>query len=263
MATIIFRQYEDGSGYATIGVAKGESFFAKYMVPDRTENFVEVERMENGSTKLTAKADIIAVVENLHDSRRGCKHIRFIRADRKAENAKGLNFVQPKAWPRLRVALGHAGVPTVHAQGGFGNAVAYSDEIAVPNYSLSGSSGWIILRKEIRKYLDALPALQDSGEIGKVWINHVGWMNTPDECAIHVVDHDPSGEEPPSYYDRPRGYHMSSNHQIFRVEYDKGSRLVKRIVSLRSNEKCNAVGYKVHPVARYIEVGKRLPAIEK
>lgn len=255
MATIIM----NGRGYDVIGLAKGESFFANFMIPEGIEEFTEVSRTEKGSAKLKTKAYTVAVVEGLHQSGRGCKHVRFIRAGR--GNAGELDFVQPKAWPRLRVALGHAGVQTVHVQGGFEGAVAYGDEIAVPNYSMSGSSGWIIRRKDIGKYLDALPALKDSGEIGLVWINHVGWMNTPDECAIHVVDHDPSNEEPPSYYDRPRGYRMSSNHQIFRVEYDKGSRLVKRIVDQRSGEECGAVGYKVHPVARYIETGKRLPAV--
>jgi len=243
-----------------IGIAKGQSFFAKYMIPDGTGNFAEVEHMNNGSTKLTAKVAMVAVVEGLHKSRRGAKHIRFVRGDRKAEGAKGLNFVQPKAWPRLRVALSHSNVPTVHALGGFGNAVAYRDEIAIPAYSMSGSRGWIIRRQEIGRYLNELPPLHDSGEIGVIWVDHTGWMNTPDECSIHVVDHDPSADEPPSYYDRARGSWMSSNHQIFRVEYDKGSRVVKRIVNLRSNEECGAVGWKVHPVVRYIEVGKRLPA---
>jgi len=258
MATIIINgEY----GYQVIGLAKDEVFFANCMVPDGIEEFAKVEYMENGSVKLESKTDIIVVVEGLHKSIRGCKHIRFIRADRKAEGAKGLNFVQPKAWPRLRVALGHFGVPSVHVPGGFENAVAYSDEMSVPNYSMSGSSGWIVRRKDVGKYLDALPPLKDSGEIGTVWVNHVGWMNTPDECAIHVVDHDPSDEEPPTYYDRPRGCHMSSNHQIFRVEFDRGSRLVKRIIDQRSGEKCGAVGYKVRPVARYIEMGKRFPAV--
>ncbi|MEI7425588.1 MAG: hypothetical protein WCK16_01510 [Candidatus Moraniibacteriota bacterium] len=261
MATIIFSQYDDGSGYAVVRIAKGENFFANFMIPEGIDAFAEIERTEKGSVKLTAKMYTIAVVEGLHQSGRGCKHVRFIRAGR--SDADGLSFVQPKAWPRLRVALGHANVPTVHVQGGFESAIAYSDEIAVPNYSMSGSSGWIIRRKDIGKFLDALPALRDSGEIKTVWINHVGWMNTPDECAICVVDHDPSNEEPPSYYDRPRGYSMSSNHQIFRVEFDKGSRLVKRIVDQSSGEECGAVGYRVHPVARYIEVGKRMPAVDK
>lgn len=249
-------------GIEIIGLTKGETFFANYMIPDGTDEFAEVEHMENGSTKLKVKIDVVAVVEGLHKSRRGCKHIRHIRADRKAEGASGLDFVQPKAWPRLRVALRHAGVPSVHVSGGFPLSVAYGDELAVPDYSMSGSHGWVIRRRDIGGYLDSLPPLKDSGEIGMVWINHVGWMNTPSECAIQVVNHDPTGESPPSYYDRPCGCRRSSNHLIFRVEYDKGSRLVKRIVDQRSDEECSAVGYKVRPVARYVKAGKRLPAID-
>jgi len=164
MVTIISEisvwRYGNLLAYAVISISKGDYFFSKYMIPNGTEKFAEVERMENGSTKLVAKEDLVAVVEGLHNSHLGCKHIRFLRADRKAEGAKGLDFVQPKAWPRLRVALRHSKVPTVHAQGGFENAVAYSDEMAVPDYSMSGSSGWIIRRKNIGRHLDALPALQ-------------------------------------------------------------------------------------------------------
>ena len=164
MTNVIFetsvRRYGSLLAYAVVSISKGDHFFSKYMIPNGTEEFAEVERMENGSTKLVAKEDLVAVVEGLHGSHLGAKHVRFLRADRKAEGAKGLDFVQPKAWPRLRVALRHAGESTVHAQGGFENAVAYSDEMAVPDYSMSGSSGWIIRRKNIGKYLDALPALQ-------------------------------------------------------------------------------------------------------
>ncbi len=164
MVTIIseasVRRYGTVLAFAVIGISKGDYFYSKYMIPNGTEELAEVERMENGSTKITAKTDLIAVVEGLHNSHLGAKHIRFFRTDRRAEGAKGLDFVQPKTWPRLRVALRHSQVPTVHAQGGFENIVAYSDEMAVPDYSVSGSGGWIVRRKEIKKYLDALPALQ-------------------------------------------------------------------------------------------------------
>ncbi len=248
-----------GYGNAVIGIDEGETFFANFMTPEGIENFTEVEQLERGSTRIKAKAALIMVVEGLHESKHGCKHIRFVRFDRRSEGAHGLNGIEEKKWPRLRAALCHCEVSRIHAQGGFGQAVAYSDEMAVPDYSMSGSWGWIVKRNDIEKYLDALPPLKDSGEIGMVWINHVGWMNTPDECHIVVVDHDPTNDEVPIYHDRPRGCEMSCNHQIFRVEYDKGSRLVKRIINQSTSKDCPGVGYKVQPVARYIEVGKRLP----
>lgn len=251
-----------GYGNAVVGIAKDEVFFANFMTPEGIENFAEIEQLERGSTKIKAKSALIMVVEGLHGSNKGCKHIRFVRFDRRSEGAKGLNTIEVKQWPRLRAALRYCEVPRIHAQGGFGQTLAYNDEIAVPDYSMSGSWGWVVRRKDIGKYLEALPALKDSGEIGMVWINHVGWMNTPDECRIDVADHDPTSDEAPTYYDRPRGCSMSCNHQIFRVQYDKGSRLVKRIVNQSTGEDCPGVGYKVQPVARYIEVGKRLPRID-
>ena len=164
MTTIISEisvwRYGNLLAFAVVSISKGDHFFSKYMIPNNVETLAEVERMENGSTKLVAKTDLIAVVEGLHNSHLGAKHVRFLRTDRKAEGAKGLDFVQPKAWPRLRVALRYSNVPTVHAQGGFNNVVAYSDELVVPDYSVSGSGGWIVRRKDIAKYLDALPALQ-------------------------------------------------------------------------------------------------------
>jgi len=250
-----------GYGNTVIGVGQGETFFASFMIPEGIENFGKIERVMRGATKIKAKSALIMVVEGLHPSKQGCKHIRFVRLDRGSEGA-GLATIEEKKWPRLRVALKHSNVPRIHVQGGFGQAVAYSDELAVPDYSMSGSWGWIVRREDIAKYLNALPPLNDSGEIGMVWINHVGWMNTPDECQIVVVDHDPTNEVAPTYHDRSRGCDMSANHLIFRVEYDKGSRLVKRIVNQSTNQDCARVGSKVLPVARYIEVGKRLPPID-
>jgi hypothetical protein len=242
--------------FSVIALRKGEAFFVKYMIPEGVENFIEGEP---SSSRKIAKMRVVAVVEGLHASGMGCKHMRFIRADRAHEGVESIDFVTPKAWPKLRVALKHANVPTTHVAGGFDNAVAYNDEVAVPDYSMSGSRGWIVQKREIGRYLDALPPLQDSGEVGTLWIDHVGWMNTPDECAIRIVDHDPSGEEAPSYYDRPRSCRMSENRQIFRVEYDRGSRLVKRIVHLHSEREQQAVGYAVHPGQRSLVVGKRVP----
>lgn len=250
--------FEDSRGYAIIGIAKKEIFFAKYLVPEGTDNFAEVEPV-NGSAKLTPRVDVIAVVEGLHTSRCGCKHVRFIRPDRRAEGARGLTFVEPKTWPRMRAALRHAGIPTLHAPGGFNEVVVgYSDEVAVADYSMAGSHGWIIIREKIPEYLDALPVLQDSGEVGSLFLEQVGWINTPDECSLRLSKEDPTEELPLSYYDRGRGCNVSSNRIIFRVEFDKGSRLVKKI-ELTSGEEMDKVCYKVHPVQRYISLGRRLP----
>jgi len=245
MATIIFEN--SCNGYLAIRISKGEEFFVNHMIPDDCRTFAKIERMENGSKKLTTKTDLLAIVESLHKSQKGCKHIRFIRNDRSKEGARGLQVVTPKQWPRLRVALGYAGKPATHVQGGFENAVAYSDEIAIPNYSMSGSSGWIVRRDEIGKYLDALPELKDSGKIEIFLVGIFGWMNVPDDCSIDIIKKDATEKLLPYTH-------------LYKVEYDKGSCLVKKITDVYSNKESTSVGYKVSPVARYIHLGRRLPA---
>ena len=67
-----------------------------------------------------------------------------------------------KFWPRLRKALHEAGVKTVHIPGG-GYPIHYRDEIVIPDYSMSGTHYFIIMRCDIGKYLDKLP-LDDAGK---------------------------------------------------------------------------------------------------
>ena len=240
-----------------IRMDKGDIIFSTHLVPDGVNLLVNIEQTKNGSKKITALVDILLVVENLHHSGRGCQHVRFIRAERK--DGLGLRFANPELWQKLRVALVYAEKSTFHAPGGFDRALIYQDERAVPNYSMAGANGWIILKNDINKYLSALPLLKDSGKIGFLWINHAGCIDTPEECSVQVVDHNPTGEKAPEYYDRYQGRYMSLNHQIFQVEYDEGSCIIKRIFNLTHKEECKKMSYKVNPYVRYVEVGRILP----
>ncbi len=69
---------------------------------------------------------------------------------------KGRVTDEVKAWPRLRKALQLAGVRSVNIPGGE-YPLHYADEIAVPDYNMSGAHYFVIPRKEIGKYLDQLP----------------------------------------------------------------------------------------------------------
>lgn len=246
--------------YCVVALQKGEVLLVEHMLTKGIEEFAEIKGEIKGELslkKVVPRQPLILLVENLREKR--CKHVRFARVDR---GAKGLDFARPKPWPRLRVALLHADVSPVHVLGGFENALVYQDEIAIPNYSISGSTGFIIPKREITKYLQSLPPLRDSGEIGTIWIDSVGWVNTPDEFSAKITNYDPTDEEPPSYYDRGRGEHVSFNRSVFRVEFDRGSRVVKKITHLFSGEDCEIITYAVKPFVRYIEVGKRLPNID-
>lgn len=234
------RTIKDGKGQPlAIGLKQGESFYANHMVPEGIEELVEVEQMENGSRKVTAKVTVIVGAEGVHGSRRGCKHIRFIRSAR--EDASGLHFAEAMKWPRLRVALGFAGLPTVIALGGLQSALVYRDEVAVANFAVSGSSGWIILRKDIGNYLEALPPIRDNGVIIKYHFESDESSRSRSICRFV--------EKPPAQEN------LSHTHRAYLVEYDEGSRLIKRIVDLYTGREQPARGYGTH----YLEVGKRFP----
>lgn len=83
--------------YQVVFLDREEAFFVKHMVPNDIGDIADVERTDNGSRRVTARTDLIAVVEGLHGSRRGCKHIRFLRANRWTDtSAEGLGFAKPQ-----------------------------------------------------------------------------------------------------------------------------------------------------------------------
>ena len=147
-----------------ISLSKGEMFFADFMIPEGIEKLATVEQLKTGSTKIVTTADVVAVVEGLHLSKKGCKHIRFARFAREESQIRVLKTM---IWPKLRLALHNAGVERSHQQGGFHEVIGYGDEIAVADYGLSGSHGWIIRRQKIRSLLVALPKIQNSGIIAR------------------------------------------------------------------------------------------------
>lgn len=227
-----------------IALEEGETFFANYMIPDGIENFAELVQTERGSTKIVPRRDIILVVEELHDSGKGAKHVRFARAAR--PNGKGLCFAESKKWPKLRAAMLHEKVPTRHSLGGFKFVPLYSDEIAVQNYSQSGSTGWIIRKKDIGGYLKKLPLIVDSGVTMTLWV-HKKWI--------------PEGK-----FDKRLSVFTSATRQwaeplekgqgMNKIEVDTGSRRVVRIINMEFKKEISRVEY---DHLRYVRIGDRVP----
>ncbi len=255
MATTI-KSFE--GGYALLSVAKGEVFFANHLVPEGIERFAKMEALEGGSKKITAKIDILAVVEGLHSSTKGAKHVRFIRPNRKG---RGLKFAEFKPFPRLRAALWHEVMKPLHAPGGFESFVVYDDEIAVPDFSMSGTKGWIVQRKDIAGLLKRLPSLEslDSGEIKSLWGETVGDFCTPDEAGCRVTEWDPTEEKPLSWYDRGRDCRMTGNRQIARIDYDAGSRRIVKIFHQNTGQELEHWPVRLQPRVVGVTVGKRFP----
>lgn len=89
-------------------------------------------------------------------------------------------------WPRLRLALQRAGVKPVNIPGG-GYPLHYTDQIAIPDYSMSGAHYFIIERADIGKYLDSLP-LDEHGIEHREAIEE---RKKAEEAEAYRQEHDP------------------------------------------------------------------------
>lgn len=131
--------------WSVLTLKTGESFDVKYMIPDGVEGLVDViykdisKSNHDGFNKITAKQDILLLVENLEGL--SAKHCRFIRADR---NWDGLELRQVCRFPRAQNRLRKAGVPSLHFLGGFTMVPAFDDEVVIADYGVSGAYGWVV-----------------------------------------------------------------------------------------------------------------------
>lgn len=96
---------------------------------------------------------------------------------------------------------------------------------------------------------------------GSLWIDSVGYVNTPDQCKIAICDHDPKGDQVPSYWDKPQGFEVSPNRRIFHVKYSTDTLTVFSIIRIDTEEGLvpeTSAAWDYNP-AQYIEVGQMLP----
>ena len=147
MAHLIF---SDGS-WSVLSLKTGESFGIRYMVEkDDNKDLADVDYKDvsrgnhRGFHKVTAKQDIILLVEDLYGNGKTAKHCRFIRADRK--DAVNLELRQVRRFPRAQRRLRKAGMPHLTFIGGFNLVPAYDDEAVIADYWESGTHGWVVER---------------------------------------------------------------------------------------------------------------------
>lgn len=150
----------------TVEIEKDKFYFApcqselkvRYMLPDGCENFAEIMENKNGKgSTLIFNKDCIIMPEDLSADSKKAMHLRFVRADRKQERAKGLKYGRIQQWNRLRKALKSENMQKFHYLGGFTMVPIYQDEIAVADYKVQGSTGWIVNKKEINPLLKKYP----------------------------------------------------------------------------------------------------------
>lgn len=222
-------------------VKAGEMFYVKFVLAKTIQKLAEVEDA-GGSYKLTFKVDCLLAVEGLHPNGKTCRHLRFARQARKS----GEIHSKVKVWPKLRVALHNWNEMgkeprRFNVPGGLEYAIAYSDEMIVADYSVMGSNGWIVKRRNISRYLKALPPLEDSGETASVWVmltRSAMWVNHERSEWPEVT-----GSDPVVHY---------------RVNFDSGSLKILEILEEGEEPKEDLI-YDEVPEMRWIEVGGRLP----
>jgi hypothetical protein len=164
------------------------------------------------------------------------------------------SFGDYKKWPKMRAALNHIKAKTTYVPGGLCNCIIYSDEILIPNFSMSGTTGWIITRKDIMNILSSLPPLKDSGNIKSIWIRFTGCSDIPDESDIEIYDEDPTNNELLStYFSNAHGFNVPLNEKLFRVDFDLGSRKVKKIIC--NNTEVSSVIWQTQPSLRALNLG--------
>lgn len=138
------------SRLTVIVLNKGSYFFVNYSVPNGLEDFADLEIKDGGSVLLTAKENLLMVVEKIHSSLKGAKYLKFIRFERNPSDRYQLRFAEPKSFPKLKQLLISSEERLYNAIGGIDNFLVYDDEIAVP---YDTNFGWILQRQGVSKYL--------------------------------------------------------------------------------------------------------------
>jgi len=135
-----------------VAFTAGETLKVGFICADVADVADWVSPDEGHATFVTFKKDALVLVSELSADLRYAKHLRFAREDR---HLVGLTLAS-RNWPRIRRALKEMGIEPTHMPGGF-CPVVYPDEIAIDNFSMSGSTGWIISKRLLRDILKANP----------------------------------------------------------------------------------------------------------
>lgn len=138
------------SKYYVVTLNQGSIFFINYTFPAGIEDFADLEFKDGGSVLLTAKKNLLLVVEKIHSSLKGAKFLKFVRFERNPLDRYQLRYAEPKSFPKLRQVLMTSEERLYNAIGGLDNFLVYDDEIAIPNDT---TFGWILQRQDVSKYL--------------------------------------------------------------------------------------------------------------
>lgn len=128
-----------------VKIEKGEFFSPKHITCERLYDLVDENNI--------ALCDFVAFVE--FDDYGRLKHCRDAIA---IVEGKDIVFAETKQWSRLRRACEKNDKTLVNVPGGY-YPMIYSDEIAVDNFNMSGSSWFVIKKSELKALLDSEPKI--------------------------------------------------------------------------------------------------------
>lgn len=122
----------------------GDVFVVKHILGETAQDLLE----DLGDGKYRLLTDAWCIGETCSG---GFYHLRQVVIARPGNLTNKMRF-----WPRLRSALHAAGVKPINVPGG-ANPVHHTDEIAVPDFSESGTHWFIVKKKDLEKLLENFP----------------------------------------------------------------------------------------------------------
>lgn len=161
MAKIIAKHFCGGGAAVVVSFKKGEKLQVNHIVGS---TLGDVANVEEGA--LVFKTNCLVVLEHYAKRAGVCRHARYAREGDGSQLAyapegyrwsypcQGYYLAKLTPWPRFRTALQRAGTPRIHIPGGFEYVLLLKGEIAVPDYSMAGSHGWIVKKGEVKELLD-------------------------------------------------------------------------------------------------------------
>jgi len=117
----------------------GDVLFVLHMTPNNIENFAICEETYSLSKKITFHTKCVALLEGVTDNLKTAKHMRTIREFSENVDIRGF-----KIWSRMRKILQKNKVQTIPVLGGFQNVLTVPDEVAIADFAVTGSSGWVV-----------------------------------------------------------------------------------------------------------------------
>ena len=140
---------------------EGDSIIIGKSHGSNADGHATVERLRNGDVRLTFLRDVYAVIDDRNDSIWRPFHLRTARAFRpglEIDNLKGWLHLKDgvdryigtdEARARCQRVTAKIAAKHLYAWGGSDYCLLYSDEVFIPDYTMSGTTGWALNEEDL------------------------------------------------------------------------------------------------------------------